>query len=82
VLSEDTLDRKFKGEELYTKRLITKTSRAPKWGERFVKSSVVAVVEESLVNRKDQTITTYSRNIGLTRIMVQVAYNLAAKMHF
>ncbi len=69
VLSEDTLCREIRGNELYSKRLLTKTNRLPKWGEHFVKSRETSVVEESLVNPETKTITTYTRNIGYTTIM-------------
>jgi len=69
VLSEDTLDREFRGDCLFTRRILTKTNRAPKWGERFVKSSIVAIVEESYLDLKTRILTTYSRNIGYNRIM-------------
>lgn len=36
VLSEDTWSRQVKNGCLYTKRLLTKTNRVPKWGERYV----------------------------------------------
>lgn len=36
VLSEDTWSREVKDGCLYTKRILTKTNRVPKWGERYV----------------------------------------------
>jgi len=37
VLSEDTLHREFRGNGvLYTRRLLTKTNKIPKWGEKFL----------------------------------------------
>lgn len=76
VLTEDTIFREIRGNELYTKRLITKTNRMPKWGEKFVPSSVkqreTQVLEESVVNPDTQTVTTYTRNIGFTKIMTVV----------
>lgn len=72
VLSEDTLNREIiQGNTLFTRRILTKTNRVPKWGERFVKSTTVAIVEESYVDRKTKILTTYTRNIGLNRIMVR-----------
>jgi len=72
VLSEDTLHREIRGDSLYTRRMLTKTNRLPKWGERFLKTSAthVVIVEESYVNPIEKTIVTYTRNIGLTTIMV------------
>jgi len=69
VLSEDTICREVQGDSLYTRRLITKTNSVPKWGERFVKSTIVSIVEDSYVNRKDKTIKTFTRNVGFTRLM-------------
>lgn len=70
VLSEDTLFREMRGNQLYSRRLLTKTNRLPRWGERFVKTSQVSIVEESYINPANKTIVTYTRNIGFTRIMV------------
>jgi len=69
VLSEDTLFREVRGDALYSRRLLTKTNRVPKWGERFVKNTIVSIIEESYVNPKEQTIVTYTRNIGYNRVM-------------
>ena len=73
VLSEDTIFREMRGDALYTRRLLTKTNRVPKWGERFVKNTIVSIVEESYVNPKDKTIITYTRNVGAyNRVMVSL----------
>jgi len=69
VLSEDTLKRELCGGILFSRRIMTKTNRVPKWGERFVKTPVVAIVEESRVDPKSKKLTTYTRNIGMSRIM-------------
>lgn len=69
VLSEDTVSREVKNGLLYSKRLLTKTSRVPKWGERFVSKNVVKIVEESIVDPKTKTLTTYTRNLGYTKVM-------------
>jgi len=73
VLSEDVVERSIKDGCLKTKRIISKTNKLPKLGERLVAGMKTAcVVEESVVNPRDKTFTTYTRNIGLTRIMVVV----------
>lgn len=73
VLSEDVVEREVKDGCLWSKRLITKTNKLPKWGERFVPGSKSAcIVEESVVDPVKKTLTTYTRNINLTRIMVVV----------
>ena len=55
---------------MYTRRLLLKTNQVPKWGAHFVKSKKVAILEESYVNPMEKVITTYTRNIGYTRVMV------------
>ena len=69
VLSEDTVSREVKDGILYTKRLMTKTHRVPKWGERFISMNTVKIVEESVVDPKTKTLTTYTRNLGYTKVM-------------
>lgn len=69
VLTEDTISRRVRNGILYTTRLLTKTNRVPKWGERFIKKNVVKIVEESTVDMKTKTLTTYTRNLGYTTIM-------------
>lgn len=71
VLTEDTLCREVTRDgKLHSKRLLTKTNRVPKWGERFFKAKFVCIVEESIVDPKEKTIVTYTRNIGFNKIMV------------
>lgn len=69
VLSEDTFYREVRGDKLITKRLLTKTNRPPKWGERFISTRVVKIIEESIVDPKEKTLVTYTRNIGYTSVM-------------
>lgn len=69
VLTEDVIFRKVEGSKLYSTRLLTKTNRIPKWGERFMTVKDVRIVEESVVDCETKTITTYTRNIGLRSIM-------------
>ncbi|KAK8378083.1 hypothetical protein O3P69_018800 [Scylla paramamosain] len=57
VLSEDTVVRKVVGGQLHSKRLLTKTNRMPKWGERIISARHVNVIEE---------------NVGLTKVMTCV----------
>jgi len=60
-----------KGGQLYSKKLLTKTNAMPRWGERFVPGArFVCVLEESVVDPVNKTLTTYTRNIGYTSIMV------------
>lgn len=60
--------RKIVGNKLYTKRLLTKTNRLPKWGERLVHSKNVNIIEESIVDPETKEISTYTRNVGLTKV--------------
>lgn len=72
VLSEDTVVRKVVGRELHSKRLLTKTNRMPKWGERIINARHVNVIEESVVNPDKRELCTYTRNVGLTKVMTCV----------
>ena len=49
--------------------MITKTNKLPSWGRHFFSSRSVPVVEETVVNASDRTVTTYTRNIGLRFFM-------------
>lgn len=69
VLSEDTVSREIKNGKLHSKRLLTKTNRVPKWGERFFKANSVNILEESVVDPKERVLVTYTRNIGFNKIM-------------
>lgn len=64
------MSREVKDGVLYTKRLMTKTHRVPKWGERFISMNTVKIVEESMVDPRTKTLTTYTRNLGYTKVMV------------
>lgn len=70
VLTEDVVHREVDDcGNLLTKRLISKTSSAPKWTERFLSSKLVYIIEESILDPKLKTLTTYTRNIGLKHLM-------------
>ncbi|KAJ8681891.1 hypothetical protein QAD02_017683 [Eretmocerus hayati] len=70
VISEDTVSREIKDGKLYSKRLLTKTNRVPKWGERFIgKNSNVKIIEESIVDPEKKILTTYTRNLGYAKVM-------------
>ena len=70
VLTEDTISREVKNGKLYSKRLLTKTNRVPKWGERFISKNIEKIMEESIVDPEAKTLTTYTRNLGYTKVMV------------
>ena len=78
MISEDTVSREIKDGKLYTKRLLTKTNRVPKWGERFIKHNYVKIVEESIVDPKEKVLTTYTRNLGYTKVMVRKVFDNAS----
>ncbi|KAL1240260.1 PRELI domain-containing protein 1 [Trichinella spiralis] len=69
VLCEDTVFRNVVGNKLITKRIFIKTTRIPKWGERFISCKQVPVLEESVVDRDSQKLITYTRNISYARLM-------------
>uniref|UniRef100_A0A6B2EFC4 Putative intramitochondrial sorting protein family member n=1 Tax=Phlebotomus kandelakii TaxID=1109342 RepID=A0A6B2EFC4_9DIPT len=69
VLTEDTVQREIRDGKLYSKRLLSKTNRVPKWGERFYNSKSVKIVEESICDPATRTLVTYTRNIAFTKIM-------------
>jgi len=66
VLSEDVVQRFVDSSgKLWSKRLLSKTNRVPKWTERFISHRSVYVVEEAMVDPVNKILTTYTRNIGL-----------------
>lgn len=72
VLSEDILSREVKNGVLYTKRLLTKTGFIPKWGRTITSKNVIKIVEESMVDPHKKTLTTYTRNVGETKVMTVI----------
>lgn len=74
VLSEDVLHREVVETKLHSIRLFTKTNKLPKWGERFIHSNVVKIVEESILDPSEKTFVTYTRNIGFTNVMVSIGF--------
>lgn len=70
VLSEDVIDRTIdKNNHLITRRIFVKTNSCPKWVERFLPSRKVHVLEDSYVDPERQTLTTVTRNLGMTNLM-------------
>jgi hypothetical protein len=75
VLTEDTIQREVRNDgKLYSKRILSKTNRVPKWGERFFAAKSVFIIEESIVDPKNKTLTTLTRNIGFNKIMVKIYF--------
>lgn len=70
VISEDVIDRKVDPTgRLITKRLFVKTNSTPKWIERLMGTKNVHILEESIVDPIKQTLTTITRNLGMTNLM-------------
>lgn len=70
VLSEDIIDQRITHSgQLFTKRLFVKTNSCPKWVERLMKTKTVHIIEESFVDPIKQTLTTITRNLGMTNLM-------------
>jgi len=67
VLHREVIEKK-----LHSIRLFTKTNKLPKWGERFIHSKDVKIVEESILDPTKKTLVTYTRNVGYASVMVRV----------
>jgi len=70
VFSEDIISSKIdeKG-HLRIKRLITKTNKLPSWGEHLFSTRNVWLIEESIVDPKNHTMSIYTRNLNLRIFM-------------
>ncbi|XP_066505724.1 PRELI domain containing 1a [Hoplias malabaricus] len=73
VLTEDIIFREVTPDNcLVSRRLLTKTSRAPRWAEKFLPSHMARkayIIEDSVVNPKDKTMVTFTWNISHARVM-------------
>ena len=70
-MTEDTVERKLESGKLRTIRFLTKAGgRVPRWAESFVPSKMVAIIEESVVDPIEKSLTTYTRNIGYSNVIV------------
>jgi hypothetical protein len=76
VLTEDTVQREVVSGKLRSTRFLTKTGQGPRWADKFVPHSLVGIIEESIVDPKTQTLTTYTRNIGYSKIVVGFQFAL------
>lgn len=72
VLTEDTIHRKVSAGRLISLRLLSKTNPSPKWAERFITTRQVHIVEETVVDPTNKVLTTYTRNLGYTKVMVYI----------
>uniref|UniRef100_A0A8C4TEH1 PRELI domain containing 1a n=1 Tax=Erpetoichthys calabaricus TaxID=27687 RepID=A0A8C4TEH1_ERPCA len=75
VLTEDVIHREVTPEnKLITRRLLTKTNRLPRWAEKIFPSNLsrsVFIIEDSIVDPKSKTFTTFTWNINHRRLMVR-----------
>lgn len=76
VLSEDTYYRTVTDDQkLISKRLLAKTNKLPRWGERLFSrgsaSTIGFIVEESVCDLKEKIFTTSTININLKSLMVK-----------
>lgn len=71
VLTEDTIRREVRDGKLYSRRLLSKTNPVPKWGARFYNNLPVKIVEDSVLDPVKKTFTTFTRNLGMKKIMVR-----------
>lgn len=69
VLSEDVLSREVVGDTIRTKRLLVKSSPMPKWGEVITSARSVAIIEDSVFDRVTRTLTTYTRNVAMAKML-------------
>ncbi|XP_040594195.1 PRELI domain-containing protein 1, mitochondrial-like [Mesocricetus auratus] len=74
VLTEDIVHREVTPDQkLLSRRLLTKTNRMPRWAERLFPANVahsVYILEDSIVDPQNQTMTTFTWNINHARLMV------------
>ncbi|XP_034037285.1 PRELI domain containing 1a [Thalassophryne amazonica] len=73
VLTEDIVFREVTPANcLISRRLLTKTSRAPRWMERYLPkhmASLAYIIEDSIVDPQASTMTTVTWNITHARLM-------------
>uniref|UniRef100_A0AC34F844 PRELI/MSF1 domain-containing protein n=1 Tax=Panagrolaimus sp. ES5 TaxID=591445 RepID=A0AC34F844_9BILA len=69
IVSEDVIDRKITENTIFTKKLIVKKGASflksvPNWMSRLNTIQIVPTLEESIYDRKSNTLVTYTRNIS------------------
>lgn len=74
VLTEDIIFREVTPDNrLISRRLLTKTSRAPRWAEKFLPAHMAQkafIIEDSMVDPESRSMTTLTWNITHARVMV------------
>ncbi|KAF1395313.1 hypothetical protein PFLUV_G00010240 [Perca fluviatilis] len=73
VLTEDVVYREVTADHrLLSRRLLTKTNRLPRWAERLFPtgmSRLVYIIEDSIVDPVNRSLTTYTWNLNHTTLM-------------
>ncbi|KAI6228619.1 PRELI domain-containing protein 1, mitochondrial [Aphelenchoides fujianensis] len=69
ILSEDVLSREITDDQIVTRKLIVKKSATflnsiPKWMSRLASVQYVPTIEESIFDRRKNTLVSYTRNIA------------------
>uniref|UniRef100_A0AC34PXE0 PRELI/MSF1 domain-containing protein n=1 Tax=Panagrolaimus sp. JU765 TaxID=591449 RepID=A0AC34PXE0_9BILA len=69
VVSEDVIDRKVTENIIYTKKLVVKKGASflksvPKWMSTLTSIRVVPTLEESIYDRRTNSLVTYTRNVS------------------
>ncbi len=76
VLSEDTVFREIRGPILMSRRLLMKTTaRLPGWARALSRGAAgqTPIVEDSILDRENRTLVTWSRNVGCHTRFMKVA---------
>ena len=81
VLAEDTFYRTITDDQvLITKRILAKTNKMPRWGEKLFSrgssSAIAFILEESICDLKQKLFTTTTVNLNLRSLMVNVDESL------
>lgn len=79
VLTEDIVFREVTPNNcLISRRLLTKTSRSPRWMERYLPKHMASsayIIEDSIVDPQERTMTTLTWNISHARLMVPACFH-------
>lgn len=76
VLTEDVVYREVTADHrLLSRRLLMKTNRLPRWAERLFPAGMsrsVYIIEDSIVDPVNKSLTTYTWNLNHTTLMVRL----------
>lgn len=85
VLTEDIISREVSPTNcLISRRLLTKTSRSPRWMERYLPKHMASsayIIEDSIVDPQKRTMTTLTWNISHARLMVGQRFPTCSLSH-